>query len=90
MLYLYNPAVTEPLEYNFDDNIQDSIVLDLLPNISELELLVHKIEQQQDQQNSVNLPTIYATPISERAVSFIMSGAFPTLFPIGKADFNLL
>ena len=63
---------------------------DLLPNTSELELLMHEIEQQQNQQNGVELPTIYTTPISEQAASFIISGAFPTLFPTGRADFNLL
>ena len=29
------------------------------------------------------------TPLSERLASFIMRGAFPTLFPYGKADFNI-
>ena len=61
-----DPAVTEPLKYDFNDNIQDSVVPDLLPNTSELELLVREIEQQQDQQNGVKLPTIHTTPISER------------------------
>src|SRR6266576_5054592 len=30
------------------------------------------------------------TPISKRSASFIIRGAFPTLFPYGKADFNML
>ena len=90
MPYLYGFIVTEPLEYNFNNNIQDNIIPDLLPNTSELELLVYKIEQQQDQQNSVKLSTIYTTPISKRAASFIISSTFPTLFPIGRADFDLL
>ena len=81
-----DPAVTEPLKYDFDDNIQDSVVPDLLPDTSELELLVREIEQQQDQQNGVELPTMRATPISKRAASFVISGAFPTLFPTGIAD----
>jgi hypothetical protein len=29
------------------------------------------------------------TPISKQLASFIMRGAFPTLFPYGKADFNM-
>jgi hypothetical protein len=29
------------------------------------------------------------TPLSERSASFIMRGAFPTLFPCGKADFDM-
>jgi len=29
------------------------------------------------------------TPLSKRLASFIMRGAFPTLFPYGKADFNI-
>jgi len=29
-------------------------------------------------------------PLSKRLASFIMRGAFPTLFPYGKADFNML
>ena len=28
------------------------------------------------------------TPISKRSASFIMHGAFPTLFPYGRADFD--
>ena len=63
---------------------------DLLPNTSKLKLLVCEIEQQQNQQNGVELPTIHTTPISEQAASFIISSAFPTLFPMGRADFNLL
>jgi len=63
-------------------------VLDLLPSSSKLELLVRKIKQQQGQQNGVKLPTICATPISKRAASFIISGAFPTLFPTSRANFN--
>jgi hypothetical protein len=43
--YLCNFIFTEPLKHNFNDNIQDSVVLDLLPNTSELELLVYRIEQ---------------------------------------------
>ena len=90
MPYLRDLVVAEPLEHDFDDNIQDSVVLDLLPDISELELLVREIEQQQqDQQNGVKLPTMCAMPISERVVFFVMSGAFPILFPMGRADFNL-
>ena len=30
------------------------------------------------------------TPLSKRLASFIMRGAFPTLFPYSKADFNIL
>ena len=48
MPHLRNPAVTKPLEHDFDDNIQDSVVPDLLPDTSELELLVREVEQQQD------------------------------------------
>ena len=84
-----NPAVAEPLEHDFDDDIQDSVVPDLLPDASELELLVREVEQQQARQNGVELPTMRATPISERAASFIISGVFPTLFPTGRADFDL-
>jgi len=29
------------------------------------------------------------TPLSKRSASFIMRGAFPTLFPYSKADFNM-
>jgi len=29
------------------------------------------------------------TPISKRLASFIIRGAFPTLFPYSKADFNM-
>jgi len=29
------------------------------------------------------------TPLSKRLASFIMRGAFPTLFPYSKADFNI-
>ena len=44
MPHLCDPVVAEPLEYDFDDNIQDSVVLDLLPDTSELELLAREIE----------------------------------------------
>ena len=30
------------------------------------------------------------TPLSKRLASFIMRGAFPTLFPYSKVDFNML
>ena len=30
------------------------------------------------------------TPLSKRLASFIIRGAFPTLFPYGKANFNIL
>ena len=90
MPYLRDPAVAEPLEYNFNNNIQDSVVPDLLSDTSELELLVCKIEQQQNQQNGVELPTMYTTPISKQVAFFIISSIFPTLFPMGRADFNLL
>ena len=63
---------------------------DLLPNTSKLELLARKIKQQQGQQNGIKLPTIRTMLISKRAASFIISGTFPTLFPIGRANFNLL
>ena len=46
MSYLYNFIVTEPLKHDFNNNIQDSIMPDLLPNISELKFLVCKIKQQ--------------------------------------------
>ena len=46
MPHLYNPAVTKPLKHDFNNNIQDSIILDLLPDISKLELLVYEIKQQ--------------------------------------------
>ena len=29
------------------------------------------------------------TPLSKQSASFIMRGAFPTLFPYSKADFNI-
>ena len=29
------------------------------------------------------------TPLSKRSASFIIRGAFPTLFPYSKADFNI-
>ena len=45
MPYLCNPIVTKPLKHDFNNNIWDSIVLDLLPNASKLELLVRKVEQ---------------------------------------------
>jgi hypothetical protein len=45
MPYLYDFTAIKPLKYNFNNNIQDSVILDLLPNISELELLVYKIKQ---------------------------------------------
>ena len=38
---------------------------DLLPDTSELKLLVREIEQQQDQQNGVELLTIHIMPISK-------------------------
>jgi hypothetical protein len=41
---LYDPVVIKPLKYDFNDNIQDSVMLDFLPNTSELELLVYEIE----------------------------------------------
>ena len=62
---------------------------DFLSDTSKLELLVHKIKQQQGQQNGIKLPTMHTMPISEQAASFLISGAFPTLFPTGRADFNL-
>jgi hypothetical protein len=30
------------------------------------------------------------TPLSKRLANFIMRGAFPTLFPYSKADFDML
>ena len=44
--HLRNPPLAEHLKHDFIDNIQDSVVPDLLPNTSELELLVREIEQQ--------------------------------------------
>jgi len=29
-------------------------------------------------------------PLSKRLASFVIRGVFPTLFPYGKADFNIL
>ena len=37
----------------------------------------------------LEVPTVRQTPLSKRLASFIMRGAFPTLFPYGKADFNM-
>jgi len=34
--------------------------------------------------------TVRQIPLSKQLASFIMRGAFPTLFPYGKADFNML
>ena len=47
-----------------------------------------EVKQQQAQQNGVELPPIYTMPINKQAVFFIISGAFPTLFPTNKTDFN--
>jgi hypothetical protein len=44
MPHLRDPIVIKPLKHDFNDNIQDSVVLDLLPNTSELELLVREIK----------------------------------------------
>jgi hypothetical protein len=45
MPYLCDFTVTKPLKHDFNDNIQDSVMLDLLPDTSELELLIHEIKQ---------------------------------------------
>ena len=38
----------------------------------------------------LEVPTIQQTPLSKRLASFIIHGAFSTLFPYSKADFNIL
>jgi len=38
----------------------------------------------------LEVPTVRQTPVSKQLASFIMCGAFPTLFPYGKADFDML
>ena len=38
----------------------------------------------------LEVPTVRQTPLSKRSASFIIRGAFPTLFPYSKVDFNIL
>jgi len=37
----------------------------------------------------LEVPTVWQTPLSKWLASFIMRSAFPTLFPYGKADFDM-
>ena len=71
----------------FDDDILDTVVPDLSINVAESELLQREIEQQHN--FDFELPTMDTVPVNERADLLILSSAFPTLFPTGKADFAL-
>jgi ATP-dependent DNA helicase PIF1 len=77
------------LDGEFDDDVLDTLVPDLVPDLNELELLGREVQHQQDIRAGLEVPTVRQTPLSERSASFIMRGAFPTLFPYGKADFDM-
>jgi hypothetical protein len=81
------PASQIPAEDDteFDDDILDAVVSNLSINVTEAELLQHEVECQQN----IELPTMDTVPIDERADLLILSSAFPTLFPAGKANFAL-
>ena len=38
----------------------------------------------------LKVPTMWQTPLSKQLASFIIYGAFPTLFSYSKANFNIL
>ena len=88
-----NPLPVEPSgdipDGEFDDDVLDTLVPDLVPDLNELELLGREVQHQQDLRAGLEVPTVRQTPISERSASFIMRGAFPTLFPYGTADFDI-
>jgi len=71
-----------------EDNVLDTLVPDLVPDTDELELLMREVQHQQYLQQGFEVPSVDERPISERTASCIMRGAFPTLFPYGKADFD--
>ena len=72
----------------FDDDVLDTLVPDLVPNLGELELLRREVQCQEGLRAGLEVPTVRQTPLSERSANYIMRGAFPTLFPYGKADFD--
>jgi hypothetical protein len=83
-------VANEEEEQRPEDNVQDTVVPDLLSDVGELELLLQEVEvQQRGAMCGVELPTLCATPVSERTDTYVMRSAFPTLFPTGKADFDM-
>jgi len=73
----------------FDDDVLDTLVPDLVPNLNELDLLSREVHHQQCLQVGLEVPTVRQTPLSERSANYIMRGTFPTLFPYGRADFDM-
>ena len=60
-----------------------------MPDLGELELLHREVQYQKGLRAGLDVPTVRQTPVSERSASFITRGVFPTLFPYGKADFDM-
>ena len=64
----------------FDDDVLDTLVPDLVPDLGELELLHREVQYQKGLRAGLEVPTVRQIPLSERSANYIMRGAFPTLF----------
>jgi hypothetical protein len=71
------------------DDVLDTFVPDLMPDLGELELLSREVQYQEDLRAGPEVPSVRQTPLSERSANHIMRGAFPTLFPYSRADFDI-
>ena len=72
----------DALEYHHSS----SVVPDLLVDRSERELLASQLDLQR---GHLEMPSFRQTPIDETAGQALFTMAFPTLFPLGKADFSI-
>ena len=78
------------LDSKFNNNVLNTLVPNLVPDLNKLELLGREVQYQQDLQTGLEVSTIRQTPIFKRLASFIIRSTFSTLFPYGKANFNIL
>jgi hypothetical protein len=72
----------------FDGDILDTLAPDLMPDLGKLELLSREVQYQEDLRAGLEVPSVRQTPLSERSANYIMRGAFPILFPYGRADYG--
>src|SRR5437773_98389 len=71
----------------FNDDVLDTIVSDLIIIITESELLQHEIKKQCN--SDFELLIMNTVSVNKRTNLLILSSAFSTLFSISKADFAL-
>ena len=74
-------------DIEFDDDVLDMIVSDLIITVTESELLWYEIEEQCN--SDFELLIMNTVSVNERTNLLILSSAFSTLFSTSKADFAL-